>query len=97
MGVVSEGGESIDMETEEDASHTTEPLEVIFIFNNIFDISFFVHNLYLFIYPSSRGRRILSQLIFFFIFLCGVGWKRVKNTIFFKNSKIINIGVKSNF
>ena len=31
MGVVSEGGESIDMDTEEDASHTTEPLEVIFI------------------------------------------------------------------
>ncbi len=26
--MVSEGGESIDMDTEEDASHTTEPLEV---------------------------------------------------------------------
>ena len=31
MGVVSEGGESIDMDTEEDASHTTEPLEVMYI------------------------------------------------------------------
>ena len=28
MAMVSEGGESIDMDTEEDASHTTEPLEV---------------------------------------------------------------------
>ena len=33
MAMVSEGGESIDMDTEEDASHTTEPLEVTLVHN----------------------------------------------------------------